>query len=73
MKFSDVMAPPKSMTEDEAKSFINNRESGSYQLVDVRMHDEYEEDHLPGAKLVPLNELTTGGGDLDPGKPTIVY
>ncbi len=73
MKFSDVLTPPKPMTEEEATSFMNNRQSGTYQLVDVRQPDEYREDHLPGAKLVPLNVLTSGGGDLDPGKPTIVY
>ncbi len=73
MKVADVLKPPQPMTEDEAKAFMNSRESGSYQLVDVRMHEEYEEDHIPGARLVPLNMLTTGGGDLDPEKPTIVY
>ena len=73
MKYSDVMTPPQPITEEEAKSFMNSHESGTYQLVDVRMPEEYQQDHLPGAKLVPLNQLTTGAGDLDPGKPTIVY
>lgn len=73
MKFSDVMKPLRSMTENEAKAFMDSRESGSYQLVDVRQPGEFEQDHIPGAKLVPLNLLTEGGGELDPDKPTIVY
>ena len=73
MKLSNMFSPVKSMTEDEAKTFMNSRKAESYQLVDVRQPEEYEEEHLPGAMLLPLNVLTAGGGDLDPTKPTIVY
>lgn len=61
------------MTEAEAKAYMEEHSSDSYQLVDVRQPAEYEEYHLPGALLVPLNVLTSGGGKLDPEKPTIVY
>ena len=61
------------MTEAEAKAFMDSHATGSYQLVDVRTPYEYEEYHLPGAMLVPLNVLTEGGGNLDPEKPTIVH
>ena len=73
MRFNDFMQSPKQMTEAEAKAFMDSHASGTYQLVDVRQPGEFEQDHIPGAKLVPLNELTEGGGDLDPNKPTIIY
>jgi len=73
MKVADILPPPKLMSEDEAKTFMNSRQSGTYQLVDVRLPEEYEEDHLPGANLVPLGVLTEGGGNLDAEKPTILY
>ncbi|MFH2132513.1 MAG: rhodanese-like domain-containing protein [bacterium] len=73
MNISDLISPPKPMSEEEAIAFMNKKPSGSYQLVDVRQPGEYESDHIPGATLVPLNVITAGGGDLDPQKPTIVY
>jgi rhodanese-related sulfurtransferase len=33
------------------------RDSGEIALVDVRRRDEYEEFHVPGAVLIPLDEL----------------
>ena len=44
------------------------------QLVEVLPHDEYEDEHLPGAINIPLKTLdieTTKS--LDPEKPVIVY
>jgi sulfur-carrier protein adenylyltransferase/sulfurtransferase len=74
MKWRDIFLPKvRSMTEEEAKAFMNSRKVQSYQLIDVRQPREYEEGHLPGADLVPLWLLTEGGGDLDPEKPVIVY
>lgn len=73
MKWNAMLSQVQPMTEPEAKSFMDANPTGSYQLVDVRQPGEYEEYHLPGATLVPLNILTEGGGDLDPEKPTIVY
>ena len=73
MKWNTIFKPATIVTEAEAKDFMNSHNTASYQLLDVRMHEEYEEEHLPGATLVPLDKLVTGEGDLDPEKPTIVY
>ena len=35
--------------------------------------EEYAEGHLPGATLIPLDELPARLGELDRGKPTLVY
>jgi len=58
---------------DEARNFMAEHAEGSYTLLDVRQSFEYEEAHLPGATLIPLPALPDLMGDLDPGKPTIVY
>lgn len=73
MKWDNIIKPAEIMTEEQAKAYMDSRETSSYQLLDVRLHEEYEEEHLPGATLVPLNELMEGAGKLDPEKPTIVY
>ncbi|MBT4285969.1 MAG: sulfurtransferase [Deltaproteobacteria bacterium] len=73
MRLNNILKPAQIMTEAEAKEFMNKHKSDEYQLVDVRLHEEYEDDHLPGAMLVPLPELTVNQHTLDPNKPTIVY
>jgi rhodanese-related sulfurtransferase/rubrerythrin len=46
---------------------------GTYTVLDVRQEWEYEEGHIPGARLIPLPELSDRIGELDPGKETFVY
>ena len=44
------------------------------QLVDVLGHEEYAEEHLPGAIDLPLKELDAAATSrLDPARPVIVY
>lgn len=43
------------ISPEEAKSIIDS--VMPHYLVDVREHDEYEEGHIPGSKLVPLSIL----------------
>ena len=45
----------------------------SLQLLDVRTPDEYQEAHLPQARLVPVDELRDHLPDLDPSQETVVY
>ena len=47
---------------------------GDVQLLEVLPVAEYDDEHLPGARLLPLMEMTTDAvSDLDPSKPTVVY
>jgi rhodanese-related sulfurtransferase/rubrerythrin len=46
---------------------------GAYTLLDVRQPWEYEEEHIPGARLMPLPQLKDRYPDLDPDKPTLVH
>jgi phage shock protein E len=44
------------------------------QLIEVLPAKEYEEDHLPGARSIPLKKLDREAvATLDPKQPIIVY
>jgi sulfur-carrier protein adenylyltransferase/sulfurtransferase len=61
------------MTVENVLDFLATSDPGSYVLLDVRQPAEYEEVHLPGARLTPLPELLEAVPDLDRTKPTVVY
>ena len=67
------MIPVRSMDTEEARAYIGEHEEGTFTLVDVRQPREYEKARIPGAKLVPLPELSDRLAELDPEKPTLVY
>ena len=47
---------------------------GGAQLVEVLPPDEYEYEHLPGARSIPLKELDADSASaLDRAKPVVVY
>lgn len=58
---------------DEVENFIKEHSEGDYVLLDVRQPGEYEQEHLPGAKLIPLPQLVDSLEELDAAKPIIVY
>ena len=68
-----LFTPTGALDADEARKFMEQHDEGSYTLLDVRQPWEYEEDHIPGATLVPLGDLKEGTQDLDSDKPTLVY
>ncbi|MFC1883971.1 rhodanese-like domain-containing protein [Thermodesulfobacteriota bacterium] len=73
MKLKKFFAPVNDIGPDEARAFISNHREGSYTLLDVRQPKEYEKSRIPGAKLIPLPELTDRLGELTPEKPVIAY
>ena len=60
-------------TVQKVRDFLEDEKPEDYNLLDVRQPDEYEQSHLPGAKLVPVAELRDRLSELDPEKPTITY
>ncbi|MCD4716127.1 MAG: sulfurtransferase [Desulfobacterales bacterium] len=68
-----MTSEPKSMTRETAKAFLDSHSVEEYILLDVRQDYEYEEFHLPGAKLIPLPELADHLDEMSREKPTIVY
>lgn len=73
MQKNDQTSDVKAMYPEEADAFMKEKPEGSYTLLDVRQPMEYEEAHLPGARLIPLPKLLDSIGDLDPGKAVLVY
>jgi rhodanese-related sulfurtransferase/rubrerythrin len=63
----------KMMFPEDLEKYMRSHEEGSYTLLDVRQPSEYEEAHLPGARLVPLPRLMDALGEMDRRRPTIVY
>ncbi len=69
-----LFTPVESFDAEQVRKFIEKHEPGTYNLLDVRQPGEYERDHIPGAKLVPLPDLDDHSlSEIDPKKPTIVY
>ncbi|MGD9330706.1 MAG: rhodanese-like domain-containing protein [Desulfobacterales bacterium] len=73
MRWKQFLTPIQSLDARQADDFMRRRTSGIYTLLDVRQPGEYESEHLPGAKLIPLPELNQRLAELDAAKPTIVY
>jgi rhodanese-related sulfurtransferase len=61
------------METDEARAYIAKHKEGTFTLLDIRQPAEYEKARIPGARLIPLPELSDRLAELDPEKPMIVY
>jgi rhodanese-related sulfurtransferase/rubrerythrin len=61
------------ISAEEAKRIMDSEPEDSYLLIDVRQPKEYELDHMPGARLIPLGELEERANELDKKKRLIVY
>ena len=73
MGFVDYFKPVSSWTAEEVRAFLREQRAESYNLIDVRQPGEYEEGHLPGARLIPIAELADRLGELDRSKPVVTY
>ena len=73
MEPKDYFQPIKTMTVDEVRELLEKHGPDEYNLVDVRQPQEYEQEHIPGARLIPISELSNRLKELDPNKPTIAY
>ncbi len=73
IQLQKLFTPVSSMDAAEAKDYMAKHGEEEYTLLDVRQPREYEEAHLPGARLMPLPQLPDMYKDLDPAKPTLVH
>ena len=62
-----------SILPDEVRKIIKEKSADDYCLLDVRQPGEYEQGHIPGAKLIPLAELQSNLNRIHPDRMTIVY
>ncbi len=73
MRWRQFLTPVKSFDTDQARKYMADKSSEEFTILDVRQPKEYEAGHIPGAKLVPLPDLTERLDEIDPQKPTMVY
>ena len=73
MGIADYFKAASSMTAEEVREFLKDKNLDEYNLIDVRQPIEYERGHIPGARLIPVGELRDHIQELDPDKPTITY
>jgi rhodanese-related sulfurtransferase len=73
MRWKQFLMPVNSINPQELRAFMEEYNEGAYTLLDVRQPGEYEKERIPGAKLIPLPELTGRLGEIDPEKPVIAY
>jgi sulfur-carrier protein adenylyltransferase/sulfurtransferase len=73
MELKKLFSPVNSMDAEEAKQYMAKHRQDEYTILDVRQPWEYEDAHLPGARLMPLPQLPDTYKELDPKKPTIVH
>lgn len=57
----------------EAGKFLDEVRLGARTLLDVRQDFEYAEGHMPGARHIPLPELSERLGELDKHLPLLTY
>ena len=58
---------------EELNGYISGKKETDYLLVDVREPEEYESEHIPGAKLLPLSELEGRLDELPEDRELIFY
>ena len=73
MRWKQFFTPVQSMNPDEARDYLSDKTLQEVTILDVRQPGEYEEGHIPGAKLVPMAVLTDSLAEIDRSKPVLVY
>lgn len=58
------------LTHDEAREIMHSKPDAI--VLDVRTQEEYEKKHIPGAMLVPIEELREGNFDSLPDKAATI-
>ncbi|MEG6506778.1 rhodanese-like domain-containing protein [Nitratidesulfovibrio sp. 1201_IL3209] len=65
--------PIEPVSPQALRDYMAARPEGSYVLVDVRQPEEYRQEHIPGARLVPVGELASLLSTLDPAQDHVFY
>lgn len=57
----------------DCKDLVRRLQGGKVTLIDVRPKKEYDDDHIPGASSIPLEELEEHLSSLSPDQEIIAY
>lgn len=52
------------ITSAELRDYLKTEHESAFVLIDVRQSEEYMDGHIPGARLIPLNELESYADEL---------
>jgi len=58
---------------EEFETYIDTHQESEYLLVDVRQPEEYLDEHIPGAKLIPLGKIDSKINELPLDRDIIFY
>jgi rhodanese-related sulfurtransferase len=73
MNWKPFLTPVTSIDSNQARDYLKEKSVDEVTILDVRQPNEYASGHIPGARLVPLPELTDHMQQFDPDKPIVVY
>jgi sulfur-carrier protein adenylyltransferase/sulfurtransferase len=73
MKWMQFLTPAKSLDFLETQKYIKQHSGDEITILDVRQASEYQINHIPGATLIPLPQLSDRVDELDPKKSVLVY
>ena len=73
MNWKSLFQTIDNISPEQTRAFLDSAPEGTYQLLDVRQPNEYSQEHIPGALLIPLKELPDRVAELSPDLKTIVY
>ena len=62
-----------SITTDALRQYMSSHDENEYLLVDVRQPNEYRQGHIPGAQLIPLNDLEEQLNSLPSDRDVLFY
>lgn len=73
MNWDNIFQHNDEISVENARELLAKTASGELLLLDVRLPQEFRDNHLPGAKHIPLNDLVLRLDELPPQQKTIVY
>jgi len=73
MNWKSLFAKSENISPEETRNLLEKYPPESFQLLDVRQPKEYEQAHIPGARLIPLGDLPQRLDELHRDKEVIVY
>ena len=73
MRWKQFFTPVDSIDVVQGRKLVADTPPGQITILDVRQPKEYEDGHLPGAKLIPLPQLSDRVPELDPDQTIMTY
>lgn len=58
---------------EDFEAYIDSHDESEYLLVDVRQPEEYSDEHIPGARLIPLGRIDSAIKEMPSAKDIIFY